>query len=233
MKMIIGDRFADSSSGDVIEVTNPYDGTLVDTVPAASKDDIDRAVAEAVSAQKEWRKTPVYRRVELARRFLELVEENKEDLARTLSLESGKNITEVGVEMRNIFTAWNAFSEKAKHLYDTVIPAGLETGHDNNVVITRREPLGVVACIIPFNFPCNLFNQKVAPALLSGNAVIVKPASYNPLTVVKLCGLLREAGFPAGVVQVITGRGSVVGDYLCEHKDIAAVSLTGSTEVGI
>lgn len=233
MKMIIGDRFADSSSGDVIEVTNPYDGTLVDTVPAASKDDIDHAVAEAVSAQKEWRKTPVYRRVELARRFLELVEENKEDLARTLCLESGKNITEVGVEMRNIFTAWNAFSEKAKHLYDTVIPAGLETGHDNNVVITRREPLGVVACIIPFNFPCNLFNQKVAPALLSGNAVIVKPASYNPLTVVKLCGLLREAGFPAGVVQVITGRGSVVGDYLCKHKDIAAVSLTGSTEVGI
>ena len=95
MKMIIGDRFADSSSGEVIEVTNPYDGTLVDTVPAASKDDIDRAVAEAVSAQKEWRKTPVYRRVELARRFLELVEENKEDLARKLSLESGKNITAV------------------------------------------------------------------------------------------------------------------------------------------
>lgn len=233
MKMIIGEKYADASSGEVIEVRNPYNGTLIDTVPNATKEDVDLAVSVAVSAQKEWKKVPVYKRVELVKQFLNLVEENKDELAKTLSMESGKNITEVAVEMRNIFTAWNAFSEKAKHLYDSVIPAGLEANHDHNVVITKREPIGVVACIIPFNFPCNLFNQKVAPALLAGNTVIVKPASYNPLTVIKLVDLLRKAGVPAGVVQVITGNGSQAGNYLCEHKNIAAVSLTGSTEVGL
>jgi len=135
--------------------------------------------------------------------------------------------------MNNIFTAWNAFVEKAKHLYDTVIPAGLEFNHDNNVVITRREPLGIVACIIPFNFPCNLFNQKVAPAVLAGNCVIVKPATDNPLTICRLVSLMREAGFPDGVVQVVTGRGSDIGDYLSTNKDIDAITLTGSTAVGI
>ena len=217
----------------VIEVTNPYDGTLVGTVPDATKEDVDKAVDIAAAAQKEWKKVSVYKRVELVKKFLQLVEQNREDLARTLSLESGKNITEVGMEMNNIFTAWNAFSEKIKHLYGTVIPNGLEFGHDKNMVMTRREPIGVVACIIPFNFPCNLFNQKVAPALLAGNAAIVKPASSNPLTVCKLVDLLHQAGFPKGVVQVITGGGSTVGNYLCENEKINAISLTGSTQVGI
>lgn len=232
MKMIIGDRYADASSGEVIEVRNPYDGSLVDTVPSATKEDLDEAVRCAVNAQKQWKQVPVYQRVELVKKFLSLVDKNRDELAETLSLESGKNITEVQIEMNNIFTAWNAFSEKIKHKYDEVIPNGCEFGHDKNIVITRREPIGVVACIIPFNFPCNLFNQKVAPALLCGNAAIVKPATDNPLTVCKLVGLLREAGFPAGVVQVVTGRGSTVGNYLAQNSQINAVSLTGSTEVG-
>ncbi len=233
MKMIIGGEFVDSSDKKVLEVTNPYDNTLVDTVPSATQEDIEKAIDIAVEAQKEWKKVSVYKRVELVKKFLTLVDKNRDDLAKTLSLESGKNITEVGIEMNNIFTAWNAFSEKVKHLYDTVIPAGLEFNHDKNVVITRREPIGVVACIIPFNFPCNLFNQKVAPAVLAGNAAIVKPASNNPLTIIKLVNLMHEAGFPAGVVQVVTGSGSTVGTFLCEHDKVNAVSLTGSTSVGI
>lgn len=233
MKMIIGEEYADASSGEVINVTNPYDGSIIDTVPNATKEDVEKAVDCAVAAQKEWKKVPVYKRVELVKRFLQLVDENRDDLAKTLSLESGKNITEVGIEMNNIFTAWNAFSEKIKHKYDEVIPNGCEFGHDKNIVITRREPIGVVACIIPFNFPCNLFNQKVAPTLLCGNAAIVKPATNNPLTVCKLVGLLREAGFPAGVVQVVTGNGSTVGNYLSENERVNAISLTGSTEVGL
>lgn len=233
MKMIIGGNYVDSSSGEVINVVNPYDNSLVDTVPKATKEDVDKAIEAAASAQKKWKNVPVYKRVELVKEFLRLVDKNRDDLAKTLSLESGKNITEVGVEMNNIFTAWNAFSEKIKHLYDEVIPNGREFGHDKNVVITKREPIGVVACIIPFNFPCNLFNQKVAPAILCGNAAIVKPASNNPLTVCKLVGLLKEAGFPDGIVQVITGSGATVGNYLCESEKVNAISLTGSTEVGI
>ena len=194
---------------------------------------LKRSVSAAKAAFPAWKKIPVYKRAQLVKNFLNLVDQNREELGKLLSLESGKNVSETKIEMNNIFTAWNAFVEKAKHLYDTVIPAGLEFNHDNNVVITRREPLGIVACIIPFNFPCNLFNQKVAPAVLAGNCVIVKPATDNPLTICRLVSLMREAGFPDGVVQVVTGRGSDIGDYLSTNKDIDAITLTGSTAVGI
>ncbi len=233
MKMMIGDKFVSASNNETIPVINPYDSSLIDTVPNASDDDVNSAVSCALQAQKSWKKVPVYQRVELAMKFLELVQKHKDELAETLTRESGKNITESRNEINNIFTAWPAFCEKAKHLYGNVIPNGMERGHDKNLVLTKREPIGIVACIIPFNFPCNLFNQKVAPAILSGNAAIIKPASDNPLTVCKLAALLREAGFPSGIVQVITGRGSTIGTYLCEHKNIHAISLTGSSEVGI
>ncbi|MEY8392118.1 aldehyde dehydrogenase [Lachnospiraceae bacterium] len=233
MKMIIGNKFVTASDGETIPVTNPYDQSLVDSIPQATQNDVDLAVSFATKAQKSWKKVPVYQRAELAMAFVELVRKNKDELAKTLTRESGKNITEARKEIDNIFTAWPAFCEKAKHLYGHVIPNGMERGHDNNIVLTKREPVGVVACIIPFNFPCNLFNQKVAPALLSGNAVIIKPASENPLTVCKLASLLLEAGFPSGVVQLVTGRGSATGNYLCEHENIHAVTLTGSSSVGI
>lgn len=233
MNMIINGQDRPASNGETIDIINPYNSEIIDTVPAATREDIDAAVSAARSAWKDWKKTPVYKRVDLVNRFLELVDKNRTELGRLLCLESGKNITETAIEMNNIFTAWHAFSEKAKHLYDTVIPAGLETNHDHNMVMTRREPLGVVACIIPFNFPCNLFNQKVAPAILAGNCAIVKPATDNPLTICRLVSLMREAGFPDGVVQVVTGRGSSIGDYLSTHPHIDAITLTGSTTVGI
>lgn len=233
MKMIIGDKFVSASTKETIPVLNPYDGSLVDSIPHASLDDVNLAVEYAVQAQKEWKKVPVYQKVELAMKFLDLVRENKEELARLLTQESGKDITASRKEINNIFIAWTAFCEKAKHLYGHVIPNGMECGHEKNIVFTKREPVGIVACIIPFNFPCNLFNQKVAPALLSGNAVIIKPASEDPLTVCRLAAMLREAGFPSGVVQLVTGRGSTTGNYLCEHENIHALSLTGSSSVGV
>lgn len=233
MKMIIGDKFVSASNGETIPVINPYNGSTVDSIPYAEQKDTDLAVQYAVEAQKKWKKVPVYQRAEIAMAFVELVRKNKEELAKSLTIESGKNITEARNEINNIFTAWPAFCEKAKHLYGNVISNGMERGHENNVILTRREPVGVVACIIPFNFPCNLFTQKVAPALLSGNVVIIKPASENPLTVCRLASLLLEAGFPTGTVQVVTGHGSTTGSYLCEHENVHAVTLTGSSSVGI
>ncbi len=233
MKMIIGDGRVDAAGGKTIPVTNPYDGSLVDTVPDAGKEDIDRAVAYAVRAQKEWKKVPVHERVAHAQAFLDLVREQKEDLARTMTLESGKTITESRNEINNLFTAWPAFCEMAKHLYGEVFPVAGERGQEKNLTMAVREPIGVVACVVPFNFPANLFTQKVAPALLSGNAAIVKPASDNPLTVLKIVELLRQAGFPAGVIQAVTGRGSTAGSMLCAHPGVHAVTLTGSTKVGV
>lgn len=233
MKMFIDGKAVDSSDGATIDVTNPATGELVDTVPAATAEDVARAVQCAKAAQVEWNKVPVWKRAEYMMAFLDLVERDKEKLARTLSDETGKPITEARAEIGNIPIAFKAFSERAKHLYDEVIPAGIEQGQDTNLLITRREPLGVVAAVIPFNFPCDLFDQKVAPALLSGNAVIVKPSTDNPLTLCMLTALLGEAGVTPGAAQIVTGRGSVVGHELTSNPDVDLVTLTGSTEVGI
>ena len=233
MKMFIDGKAVDSSDGATIDVTNPATGELVDTVPAATAEDVARAVQCAKAAQVEWNKVPVWKRAEYMMAFLDLVERDKEKLARTLSEETGKPITEARAEIGNIPIAFKAFSERAKHLYDEVVPAGIEQGQDTTLLITRREPLGVVAAVIPFNFPCDLFDQKVAPALLSGNSVIVKPSTDNPLTLCMLTALLGEAGVTPGAAQIVTGRGSVVGHELTSNPDVDLVTLTGSTEVGI
>ncbi len=233
MKMFINGKATEASDGQTIEVTNPATGDVIDTVPAATPQDVADAVKYARAAQKAWNEVPVWQRVDAMMRFLDLVERDKEKLARTLSDETGKPITEARAEIGNIPIAFKAFSERAKHLYDEVIPAGIEAGQETTVVITRREPLGVVVAVIPFNFPCDLFDQKVAPALLSGNAVIVKPSTDNPLTLCMLTQLLGEAGVTPGAVQIVTGRGSVVGHELTSNPDVDLVTLTGSTEVGI
>lgn len=233
MKMFIGGKSVDASDGQVIKVINPATGAVIDSIPSATEEDVAIAVAEAKKGQKIWSKIPVYEKVEIMYKFLALVERDKEDLAQTLSKETGKPIVEARAEIGNIPIAFKAFSEKAKHLYGETIPAGMEAGQDKHVLITKREAIGVVACIIPFNFPCDLFDQKVAPALLAGNAAIVKPSTDNPLTLCKLTALLGEAGVTPGAIQVLTGRGSKVGSWLCANKDVHAITLTGSTEVGI
>ena len=164
---------------------------------------------------------------------MELVERDKEDLAQTLSQETGKPITEARAEIGNIPIAFRAFSERAKHLYGEMISGEQEAGQEKNVLLVKKEPLGVVAAIIPFNFPCDLFDQKVAPALLAGNACIVKPSTDNPLTLCKLSHLLNEAGVTAGAIEIVTGPGSTVGNALTADPDVNLVTLTGSTEVGI
>ena len=233
MKMLIGGKAADAADGKTIDVINPATGKLVDTVPAATAEDVARAVACAKTAQKEWAKIPVYERVEIMYKFIELVERDKEDLARTLSEETGKCITEARAEIANIPVAFKAFSERAKHFYGHTIPEGMEAGQDKNILIIRKEPLGVVAAVIPFNFPCDLFDQKVAPALLTGNACIVKPSTDNPLTLCKLTHLMNEAGVTPGAIGIVTGRGPVVGTELTKNPDVHLVTLTGSTAVGI
>ncbi|MCD8078262.1 MAG: aldehyde dehydrogenase family protein [Lachnospiraceae bacterium] len=233
MKMIINGQAVAASDEKTIDVINPATGQVVDTVPAATEADIEAAVAAAVEGQKIWAQVPVSEKVEILYRFLELVEENKEDLAQTLSAETGKPIVEARAEIANIPIAFKAFSEKAKHLYGETIPSGTEAGQDKNIVITRREPIGVIACVIPFNFPCDLFDQKVAPTLLAGNAAIVKPSTDNPLTLCKLTAFLAEAGVTPGAIEIVTGRGSQAGAWLCANPRVHAITLTGSTEVGI
>ncbi|MBP1577720.1 MAG: aldehyde dehydrogenase [Oscillospiraceae bacterium] len=233
MNMIINGKAVGASDGAVIEVINPANGKVVDTVPAATEQDIIDAVAAAKAAQKIWAKVPVSEKAEIMMKFISLVERDKEDLAQTLSQETGKPITEARAEIANIPIAFKAFSERAKHLYGEVVHGDQEPGQQANLLLTMREPIGVIACVIPFNFPCDLFDQKVAPTLLAGNAAIIKPSTDNPLTLCKLTALMVEAGVTDGAVEIVTGRGSKVGNWLCSNPDVSAITFTGSTEVGI
>jgi acyl-CoA reductase-like NAD-dependent aldehyde dehydrogenase len=233
MKMIIDGREVDATGGATIEVTNPATGKVIDTVPSASEEDVKTAVEKAKQGQKVWAKVPLHEKGDILLKFVDLVEKNREKLARTLSDETGKPITEARGEIANIPIAFKGFIEKAKHLYGEVIPNGQEKNQEHHVLLTVREPVGVVACVIPFNFPCDLFDQKVAPALLAGNAAIVKPSTDNPLTLCMLTELLVKAGVTNGAIQVLTGRGSQVGNWLCQNPDVHAITFTGSTEVGL
>ena len=233
MKMIIDGQKVDAASGEVMKIICPATNKLLDTVPNATKEDVDTAVAAALKGQKLWAACPPYQRAEVLYKFLALVEADKEHLAQTLSQETGKTITEARREIGNIPVAFKSFIEYGKHLHGQTIPPGMEANYDKHLQLIIREPLGVIVAIIPFNVPGNLFCQKVAPSLMAGNAVIVKPPHQNPLTVCMLVEFLMEAGVPAGAIQAVTGWGPEAGSYLTNHPSVHAITFTGSTTVGI
>ena len=232
MKMIINGKKVDSESGMTFDVTNPATGEVIESVPKATEKDVKAAVDAAAEGQKVWAEVPVWQRAKVLCKFLDIVEANKEELAQTLCAENGKPIAEARAEIGNIHIGFSGFIEHAKHYYGAIIPPGTEQGQDSNMQLVTREPVGVVACIIPFNFPCDLFDQKVAPALMMGNAAIVLPSSDNPLTLMKLTEMLVEAGVPNGAIQCLTAPGSVKSAAVTDPR-VHLVTLTGSTEVGI
>ena len=233
MKSLIGKEWRDAKDGSVIEVKNPATNELIDTVPSLSAEEVNEAVDYAYEAQKEWAKLSIHERCDILTKFVSLVERDKDSLAKTLSDETGKPIKEAYNEIANISIGVPAYVEKIKHDYGNMIPRGTEKGQENTIQYTIQQPLGVMVAIIPFNFPSDIFINKIPPALLMGNAAILKPASVNPLTLTKYVELLVEAGVPAGVISVVHGSGSVVGSALTSNKKVNIVSLTGSTAAGI
>lgn len=233
MKNLIGYEWKEARDGAKIEVVNPATGELIDTVPNVTDEDVDEAVKVAMVEQKKWEKVSIYERAEKLYKFVNLVEENKERLATLLSNETGKPINEARAEIANVKIGVRAFVERAKHFYGESIPAGTEAGQETTMQITKRYPIGVIAAIIPFNFPSDLFCQKVPPALLMGNSIIVKPSNYNPLTLIEYVELMCEAGVPAGCIQILTGDGPKAGQALARHPGVHLVSLTGGTAAGI
>ena len=233
MKSLIGKEWKDSSDGKVIEVYNPATNELIDTVPSLTKEDVEEAIDYADAHQKEWEAKSIIERCAVLSKFAQLVEQNKDELALLLSKETGKPIKEAYNEIANIQIGVPGYVEKVKHEYGDIIYRGTEAGQENTIQYTIQQPLGVVVAIIPFNFPSDIFINKVPPALLMGNAVILKPASVNPLTLTRYVELLVEAGVPAGIISVVHGSGSVVGKALTSSKKVDMVSLTGSTAAGI
>jgi len=230
MKMYVGTEWVDKTKA--IEVTNPYDGSVVDTVPRGDLKDVDKAIATAVRGAGIMAGMTGYERYRLLHRAAELLEERKEDFARTITLEEGKILAEARIETSRAAEIINLSAEEAKRLYGETIPLDGAPGVKGKFGFTVRVPCGVVAAISPFNFPLHLVCHKVGPALAAGNSVIVKPATDTPLSALKLIKLLLEVGFPPESVQCLTGPGGEIGDALCADPRVRKITFTGSRDVG-
>ncbi len=208
------------------QVVNPATEQVIAEVPVHGVDATDEAVARAVEAGPAWRAVAPADRARLMRRFAAGVEEHAEELARLETANVGKPIAESRDEVAMVAEVLYFYAGAVdKHRGATVPVAG-------GVDLTFHEPLGVVGAIVPWNFPVAITSWKVGPALATGNTIVVKPAEITPLTALRLAELGLEAGLPEGVLQVVTGRGSVVGTRLAEHPDVDKIAFTGSTEVG-
>lgn len=220
---------------EMIPVLNPATGAVIDSIPNMTERDIDAAVAAAKYAFREWAGRSQLNRSQILEQFICCVEQEKDDLAWLLSDETGKPLGEAHSELNACLLITKAYCERANHMYGNCLPRGNEVlGNQNDVVFTRREPIGVFGCIIPFNFPIAMFAHKLIPAIITGNTAVIKPPTDCPLTLIRLTDCLYKAGVPEQVVQVVVGRGSgAAGDYLVTHPGLNALSMTGSESTGL
>ena len=207
-------------------MVNPATEETIASLDEAGVDDTDAAVARARAAFPAWRAVSPADRARLLRRLATLVEENLEQLARIESANVGKPISGARGEVGMVAQVFHFYAGAVdKHYGETIPVAG-------GVDLTFREPLGVIGLIVPWNFPLNIASWKLGPALACGNTVVLKPAEVTPMSALRLAELALEAGIPEGVLNVLVGKGSVVGRRLVEHDDVAKIGFTGSTEVG-
>jgi betaine-aldehyde dehydrogenase len=220
-----------STSGEWLEVRSPATGELVGRVPAGNPEDVDLAVARARAAFHDgrWHRLPMAERVAIMNRLGDLLDENADELARLETLQTG-TAYKLRRDSDFAFASDNLrfFAGQIRHLEGKA--AAEYTGTHTSFV--RREPLGVVGQVAPWNYPLWMAIWKIGPALAAGNSVVLKPASATPITTIRLAELARAAGLPDGVLNVVTGRGDIVGSALAAHPDIDLISLTGDTETG-
>lgn len=232
-RMIIGGIRCESSSGAALDVVNPATSEVFEHVPDASAEDAAKALDIAASGRLAWARTPLHERVAAMHGFLALLEEHRDELANLVTRETGKTLREADEEVSDTAAVFLGFAERASSaLYGMATQLDMQVGLESDYLITRREPLGVVVAILPFNFPIEMYAHKVAPALLAGNVVVVKPSEDTPLSALVLTELLGEAGVPAQALQCLTGRGETVGEALVSSPLVNGISMTGSTEVG-
>lgn len=229
--MFIENEWVKSSNDKQLNVFNPSTGRVMDTVPHATKDDIGRAVdaAHDAFAKGIWSKIPPGDRANLLLKVASMIEQKADDFAKLESANSGKSIKQctsydIPYTIDNIrFIAGAARILEGKAMGEYV-------GEGTSAI--RREPIGVVGVITPWNYPLMMVIWRAFPALAMGNTVVVKPATYTPLTTIELAKIMQEAGIPKGVLNVVTGPGGEVGEVLASHPHVEMIAFTGSTEVG-
>src|SRR3954471_12401572 len=230
VEMLIAGERTSGGASEALDVVDPATEETLESVPRASAADVDRAVQAADAAFAAWSRTDAEDRASLLRKAIALIERDRKALVESLVHEQGKPVTEAGGEVHHLLHGLNYYADLATKVRGSyqALPSALSTAYG----MVLRRPMGVVAAIVPNNFPLTLLGTKLAPALMAGNTVVVKPAASTPLTTLKIADLLLEAEFPPGVVNVITGRGSEGGDALVTHDKVRRVAFTGSTAVG-
>ncbi|HUR35606.1 MAG TPA: NAD-dependent succinate-semialdehyde dehydrogenase [Vicinamibacterales bacterium] len=224
----IDGRWTPARNGAALPVEDPATGEVIGTVPNAGRDETGAAIAAAAAAFAGWRARTGKERATVLRRWFDLIMQHQDDLAMLMTREQGKPLAESRGEVAYgaAFIEW--FSEEARRTYGDVIPSH---ARDKRILVTR-EPIGVVGCITPWNFPIAMITRKVGPALAAGCTTVVKPASQTPFCALALAELAERAGIPPGVLNVVTGSARAIGAELTSNPAVRKISFTGSTEVG-
>jgi len=225
----IGGQSRPAADGQTFESRNPaHTADVVGVFPRSGAGDIDGAVRAATEAFDAWRRTPWPRRAEIILRAAQLMEARKDDLARTMTREMGKVLTEARGDVQEAIDMGKFIAGEGRRAFGETVPSELR----DKWAMTMRQPFGVVGCITPWNFPIAIPSWKVFPAIMAGNAVVLKPAEDTPLCALRFVEMLEEAGLPAGVVNAVFGYGEEAGDALVRHPGVAAIYFTGSVDTG-
>ena len=229
-RSFIGGKWLESKSGVTAPNINPANvNDIIGTSELCTREEARQAVEAAYGAFKDWRDTPAPSRGKIIAKAARLMEDHKEDLAAILTREEGKTLAESRGEINRAINVVEFCAGESRRMNGETIPSELLA----NFAYTIKEPHGVVACITPWNFPVAIPAWKIAPALVAGNAVVMKAAESTPATAVRLIEIFTEAGVPAGVLNLVLGKGSEVGAEIADHPAVRAISFTGSTEVGL
>src|SRR5690625_1923416 len=223
----IGGEWVDYQ-GDLTQVKNPANGDVVTEVPLSSAETVNDAVEAAKKAQKNWALTPAPQRAEILYTVGNLMKERKERLSQLLTMENGKVLEEARGEVQEGIDMAFYMSGEGRRLFGHTTPAELK----DKFAMSQRAPVGVVGIITPWNFPIAIATWKSFPAIVAGNAVIWKPATETPMMAYELAKIFEEARLPKGVLNVVFGSGSQVGDAMVNHDDIRVISFTGSNDTG-
>src|SRR5438128_1398454 len=226
--MLIGGERVGSGSGKTYEVRNPATGELVQNVPLGNADDVEQAVQAAERAFGEWAETSAEDRGVALANACELIKEHAGDIAQLLTAEQGKTLFEANLEIHHLVHGLEFYAGLASKVRGSYVPLPQKGAYG----LVVRQPIGVCGAIVPWNFPLTLMGTKVGPALAAGNTVVVKPASTTPLTTIRIIELMNQAGIPKGVLNVITGPGSVVGEELLKNPKVRRIAFTGESATG-
>ncbi|HEY6102154.1 MAG TPA: aldehyde dehydrogenase family protein [bacterium] len=229
-KLFIAGRW--TGGGESIPVRNKYTGEVMATIPSATQSDVDAAIAAAARASRIMADMPAHQRSAILATAARLMHKRRDEFARTIAAEAGKALKYARIEVERGISTFTFAAEEAKRLHGETVPLDAAAAGEGYFGFFVRRPVGVIVAIAPFNFPLNLVAHKVAPALAAGNTVVLKPATWTPLTAVRLVEVLTEAGLPDGAINLVTGPGSTVGNWLVADDRVAKITFTGSADVG-